>query len=85
MSRKILIMDTSILCCWLRVPGKETAGPNHDQWTPDRIEKLIDKEMEKKVPFASRFTYRNRKPYCASTRAPLRMRKKIGKTYGCHG
>jgi len=51
MSRKVLIMDTSILCCWLRVPGKETAGPNDDKWTPERIEKLIDKEKTQKSTF----------------------------------
>lgn len=26
--RKIIIMDTSILCVWLKVPGKEVAGKN---------------------------------------------------------
>jgi len=51
MSRKILIMDTSILCCWLRVPGKETAGSGNDKWTPDRIEKRINEEMERNSTF----------------------------------
>ena len=31
--KKVLIIDTSILCVWLKVPGKETCGtkrsPNH--------------------------------------------------------
>jgi len=49
--RKILIMDTSILCCWLRIPGKETAGPSNDQWTPERIKKLLEKEEKKKSIF----------------------------------
>jgi hypothetical protein len=42
--RKVLILDTSVLCCWLRVPGKETAGPNNDLWTHDRIDALINVE-----------------------------------------
>lgn len=30
MRKRVLILDTSVLCCWLQVPGKETAGPaNH--------------------------------------------------------
>ena len=26
--RKVLLIDTSLLCVWLKVPGKETAGNN---------------------------------------------------------
>jgi hypothetical protein len=44
MNRKVLIIDTSVLCCWLEVPGKETAGPAHDQWNHARIEHLLTKE-----------------------------------------
>jgi len=50
-------MDTSILCCWLRVPGKETAGPRNDIWTPERIKNLIEQEKKQKstlvLPVAS--------------------------------
>lgn len=28
--RKVLVLDTSVLCCWLKVPGRETAGPLED-------------------------------------------------------
>lgn len=42
MTRKVLILDTSVLCCWLRIPGKDTAGPSDDQWTPERIDALIE-------------------------------------------
>lgn len=31
--RKVLIIDTSILCVWLQVAGMETCGPNNDRWT----------------------------------------------------
>ena len=32
MSKRVLILDTSVLCCWLQVPGKEEAGPVNDRW-----------------------------------------------------
>jgi hypothetical protein len=51
MTQKVLILDTSLLCCWLRVPGKATAGPLDDQWTPERIEELIEQEQEQHSTF----------------------------------
>lgn len=44
MRSKVLVLDTSVLCCWLRVPGKETAGPVADQWTHARIDTLLTTE-----------------------------------------
>ncbi|HDQ4528896.1 TPA: hypothetical protein P9F39_005389 [Pseudomonas aeruginosa] len=44
MPGKVLIIDTSILCCWLNIPGKETAGPRDDQWDQRRVETIIDAE-----------------------------------------
>lgn len=44
MSRRVLIFDTSVLCCWLQVPGKETAGPADDRWDYQRIQQLIEAE-----------------------------------------
>jgi len=29
--KKVLIMDTSILCVWLDVPGMATCGPDDDK------------------------------------------------------
>ena len=46
MPRKVLILDTSVLCCWLRVPGKETAGPENDRWDHNRINELLTLESE---------------------------------------
>lgn len=48
MSRRVLIIDTSVLCCWLRVPGKSEAGPVNDRWNFQRIDKLLSAEIEKK-------------------------------------
>lgn len=45
MSRKILILDTSILLCWLKVPGKDTAGGKHDRWDFNRISQLLIAEQ----------------------------------------
>jgi hypothetical protein len=44
MSRKVLIIDTSVLCCLLNVPGKETAGPDNDRWSHERIAQLLADE-----------------------------------------
>ena len=56
MTRKVLILDTSVLCCWLRIPGKDTAGPSDDQWTPERIDALIEADKQQStfvLPLAS--------------------------------
>lgn len=45
MSQKVLILDTSVLCCWLNVPGKETAGPLTDLWNYGRIDQLLQNEL----------------------------------------
>jgi hypothetical protein len=47
MTKRVLILDTSVLCCWLRVPGKETAGPHDDQWNPERIDALIEEDQQR--------------------------------------
>lgn len=48
MSRRVLILDTSILCCWLQVPGKENAGPRGDRWDHARVAALISDEVARK-------------------------------------
>lgn len=44
MAKRVLVLDTSILCCWLEIPGKETAGPSDDRWNHDRIDRLLKSE-----------------------------------------
>ena len=44
MSKRVLILDTSVLCCWLQVPGKQEAGPVDDRWDHDRINGLLEQE-----------------------------------------
>ena len=43
--RKVLLIDTSLLCVWLKVPGKETAGNN--KWDFELVNEKIITEIEK--------------------------------------
>ena len=45
MSRCVLIMDTSVLCCWFQVPDKDIAGPSDDRWDHNRIDARIQQAM----------------------------------------
>lgn len=51
MPSKVLIFDTSVLCCWLKIPGKETAGPANDRWTHNRIAELLAAEKQEGSTF----------------------------------
>ncbi|AFY45833.1 hypothetical protein [Nostoc sp. PCC 7107] len=43
--RKVLLIDTSLLCVWLQVPGKETAGNN--EWNFECVNQKIQLEISK--------------------------------------
>lgn len=43
---KILIVDTSIMCVWLKVPGKEVAGKSNE-YTYDIVARHIEEERQK--------------------------------------
>ena len=43
--RKVLILDTSILCVWLRVPGKETCGPDNARMTYESVSQKLELEI----------------------------------------
>lgn len=45
MRRKVLVIDTSMLCVWLEVPGMETCGSDADRWDKSRIDSLITNEI----------------------------------------
>ena len=49
--RRVLVFDTSVLCVWLAVPGKETCGPEDDFWDRDRVQALVDAEAEQRSVF----------------------------------
>ncbi len=49
--RKVLILDTSILCVWLDVPGMEGCGPDSDRWDKLRVEEKIQEEEQNRTTF----------------------------------
>ncbi|HGO6126408.1 hypothetical protein [Burkholderia cepacia] len=51
MSKRVLIIDTSVLCCLLQVPGKDEAGPVEDRWSFRRISELLEAEKAQKSTF----------------------------------
>jgi hypothetical protein len=42
---KVLVIDTSVLCVWLGVPGKESCGKKDDMWDKERVEIKIKEEI----------------------------------------
>ena len=44
MKKKVLIFDTSVLCVWLKVPGKETCGPEDNRLTYEVVNAKIEEE-----------------------------------------
>ena len=49
--RKVLIIDTSILCVWLEVIGKETCGKSDDRWDKARVDEKINIEKQNSTTF----------------------------------
>lgn len=49
--KKVLILDTTILCVWLDVPGMECCGPDHDRWDKSRVDEKIRKEESAQTTF----------------------------------
>ncbi|MZP30913.1 hypothetical protein GTO91_14435 [Heliobacterium undosum] len=44
---KVLILDTSFLCCMLNVPGKNTCGKNNE-WNHKTVNEYIEKAIQEK-------------------------------------
>lgn len=42
--KKVVVLDTSMLCVHFAVPGKETCGPQHDRWDRMRLAKKLAEE-----------------------------------------
>lgn len=51
MKKKVLIFDTSVLCVWLKVPNKETCGPEGNTLTYDVVDAKIEEEKKKGTTF----------------------------------
>lgn len=51
MKKKVLIFDTSVLCVWLQVPGKETCGPEGNRLNYDVVNAKIEEEKSRGTTF----------------------------------
>jgi hypothetical protein len=51
MKKKVLIFDTSVLCVWLKVPGKETCGSKENRLTFDMVNAKIEEEKSQGTTF----------------------------------
>ena len=51
MKKHILIIDTSILCVWLQIPGMEECGRDSDKWTFKRVDEKVNKERKDGTDF----------------------------------
>lgn len=49
--KKVLVVDTSVLCVWLEVTGKVSCGPDNDRWDKARVEGKIKEEIEAGTTF----------------------------------
>lgn len=49
--KSVLVIDTSILCVWLDIPGMSNCGPDSDKWDKARVEEKIDKEHKAGTTF----------------------------------
>lgn len=44
--KKVMVVDTSILCVWLNVPEMSPCGPQDDSWDNERVETKIEEERQ---------------------------------------
>lgn len=51
MKKRVLIIDTSILCVWLQVPGMESCGKDGDVWNYERVAHKIEEEQKNGTTF----------------------------------
>lgn len=49
--KSVLVIDTSILCVWLDVPGMTNCGPDNDKWDKARVEAKINEERQSGATF----------------------------------
>ncbi len=47
--KKVLIINTSILCVYLQVPGKETCGSQGNKWNKIKVDEILEKEEKTKT------------------------------------
>lgn len=73
--QKVLIIDTSILCVYLKVPFMEECGSNNDKWDYDRVAKKINDEISHKsslvLPLATLIETGNHIAHISGERYPF--------------
>lgn len=47
--KKVIIIDTSILCVWLKIPNMEVCGPDIDRWDFSRVDSKLQDEIKNKT------------------------------------
>jgi hypothetical protein len=45
--KRVVVIDTSILCVWLGVSGKETCGAGDDRWDKGRVDAVVSREKQR--------------------------------------
>jgi len=75
---KVLIIDTSVLCVYLKVPYMEECGPDDDKWDYDRVVEKIDREIQQKsllvLPLATLIETGNHIAHAPGNRYPFAKR-----------
>ena len=49
--KKVLILDTSVLCVWLDVPAMDRCGPTEDCWDRARVVAKVEQEEQARTTF----------------------------------
>lgn len=49
--KKVLVIDTCVLCVWLEVGGMDSCGPDADRWDKPRVDSKVNEEIEAKTTF----------------------------------
>jgi hypothetical protein len=49
--QQVIIIDTSILCVYLEVPGNEIVGKDDDKWDKQRVDQYLDERIKHKAQF----------------------------------
>jgi hypothetical protein len=72
---KVLVLDTSVLCVWLQISGKDTMGKANDPWDFKRVNHKIEEEIAKRtvlvLPLASIIETGNHIAQCPGDRFTL--------------
>lgn len=73
MAKKVIIIDTSVLCVWLKVPGKTTTGKNNAidyEYVSNYIQTEIKKGTQLVLPLTTLIETGNFVAHCKSNKEP---------------